>query len=280
MASITDCVVEGLKYPFADIKKVFGLGVLFTIFELLLMALTIKSIDITRMVTDTLEQNANLTASGINVSMLPSGDIYLGVAMMIIAFVVALFIMGYQYNVIDFSINKKEDLPGFTDILGMFIRGVKYFAVSLVYGIPVVLVMMLGIVVLAFNSSLFIAVMLISFLLGVICYLLLIMALNNMVAHGSIKKAFDLSEIIGNISNLGWGKYIGTVLFTVIVFVIINMAVGIVLSILSVAFAATLNNQAIVISIVIGVIEAFFVSSYLTVFFSRVYGSIYRESIK
>ena len=211
MASITDCVVEGLKYPFTDIKKVFGLGVLFTVFELLLMALTIKSIDITRIVTDTLEQNANLTASGMNVSMLPSFDIYLGVAMMIIAFVVALFIMGYQYNVIDFSINKKEELPGFADILGMFLNGVKYFAVSLVYGIPVVLVMMLGILVLAFNSSLFVVVMIISLLLGFICYLLLIMALNNMVAHNSIKKAFDLREIIANISNLGWGKYIGTV---------------------------------------------------------------------
>ncbi|WP_405294732.1 DUF4013 domain-containing protein [Methanobrevibacter sp.] len=280
MASITDCVVEGLKYPFTDIKKVFGLGVLFTIVELLLMALTIRSVDVTRTVIDTVEHNANLTASGMNASMLSSGDTFLGVAMMIIAFVAALFIMGYQYNVIDFSINKKDDLPGFADILGMFIRGIKYFAVSLVYGIPVVLVMMLGILVSVFNSSLFVVVMMISLLFAFICYLLWIMALNNMVAHNSIKKAFDLSEIIGNIANLGWGKYIGTVLFTVIVFVIINMAVGVVLSILSAAFAAAINNQAIVISVVIGVIEAFFVSSYLTVFFSRVCGSIYRESIK
>jgi len=106
------------------------------------------------------------------------------------------------------------------------------------------------------------------------------MALNNMIAHDSLKKAFDFSEIRGNISNLGWVKYIGTILFTVIVFMIINMAIGIVMSFLTVIFAATINNQAIVISIVISVIEALFVTSYWSVFFSRVCGSIYRESVK
>ena len=106
------------------------------------------------------------------------------------------------------------------------------------------------------------------------------MALNNMIAHDSLKKAFDFREIIDNISNLGWGKYIGTVLFTVIVFMLINIAIGIVLSFLIVIFAATINNQAIVISIVISIIEALFVTSYCSVFFNRVCGSIYRESIK
>jgi uncharacterized membrane protein len=108
----------------------------------------------------------------------------------------------------------------------------------------------------------------------------MIMALNNMIAHDSLKKAFDFSEIMGNISNLGWVKYIGIILFTVIVFMIINIAIGIVMSFLTVIFAATINNQAIVISIVISVIEALFVTSYCSVFFSRVCGSIYREAVK
>lgn len=280
MVSITDCVVEGLKYPFTDIKRLLGLGVLFAIFDLLSTALTIKTVDISRMAIDTLEKNANLTASGLKLSMFPSADIYLGLAMIVMGFVVALFIMGYQYNVVSFSIDKKDDLPGFGDILGMFVKGVKYFAVSLVYSIPAVLVMALGILVNAFNSSAFLAVMLISFLFMVVCYLILIMALNNMIAHDSIKKAFDLSEIFANISNLGWGKYIGTVIFTVVVIMIINIAIGIILSILTVAFAATINNQAIAVSIFIGILEALFVSSYCSVFLSRVCGSIYRESVK
>lgn len=278
MASITDCVVEGLKYPFNDIKKLLGFGVLFVIFELCTMAFTIKTVDVTRIIIRTIE-NTNATASTLNISQLPNLDIYLAFAILAIGFIVALFIMGYQYNVLEFSISKKEDLPGFGDILGMLVRGVKYFIVSIVYSIPPMLVAFLAII-LTNNSSVWPVMMLISVLLLIICYFLLIMALNNMVAHDSLKKAFDFRQIIDNISNLGWGKYIGTVLFTVIVFIIINMAVGVVLSFLTVMFAAAINNQAIVVSAFITIVEALFVSSYCSVFFTRVCGSIYRESIK
>ena len=278
MASITDCVVEGLKYPFNDIKKLLGFGVLFVIFELCTMAFTIKTVDVTRIIIRTME-NTNATASTLNISQLPNLDIYLAFAILAIGFIVALFIMGYQYNVLEFSISKKEDLPGFGDILGMLVRGVKYFIVSIVYSIPPMLVAFLAII-LTNNSSVWPVMMLISVLLLIICYFLLIMALNNMVANDSLKKAFDFRQIIDNISNLGWGKYIGTVLFTVIVFIIINMAVGVVLSFLTVMFAAAINNQAIVVSAFITIVEALFVSSYCSVFFNRVCGSIYRESIK
>lgn len=278
MASITDCVVEGLKYPFNDIKKLLGFGVLFVIFELCTMAFTIKTVDVTRIIIRTME-NTNATASTLNISQLPNPDIYLAFAILAIGFIVALFIMGYQYNVLEFSISKKEDLPGFGDILGMLVRGVKYFIVSIVYSIPPMIVAFLAII-LTNNSSVWPVMMLISVLLLIICYFLLIMALNNMVAHDSLKKAFDFRQIIDNISNLGWGKYIGTVLFTVIVFIIINMAVGVVLSFLTVMFAAAINNQAIVVSAFITIVEALFVSSYCSVFFTRVCGSIYRESIK
>ena len=106
------------------------------------------------------------------------------------------------------------------------------------------------------------------------------MALNNMVAHDSIKKAFDLHEIIGNISNLGWGKYIGIIIFTVIVYMIIMVAVSFVLSFVTVALAATISNQAIIISFIIAIIEGLFVDSYGALFYNRVCGSIYRESVK
>ena len=135
-------------------------------------------------------------------------------------------------------------------------------------------------IILTSDSSAWPVVMTISVLLMIICYFLLVMALNNMVAHDSLKKAFDFREIIDNISNLGWGKYLGTVIFTVIVFMIINLAVGVILSFLTVIFAAAINNQAIVISTAISAIEALFVTSYCSVFFNRVCGSIYRESIK
>ena len=278
MASITDCVVEGLKYPFNDIKKLLGLGGLFALVSVLSLGFSLKSFDVFRASVHLVEET-NAHFSSLQFSQLPAGDIYIAIALAIAGFIVALFIMGYQYDIIKFSISKKEDLPGFGDILGMLVRGVKYFIVSIVYSIPPMLVAFLAII-LTNNSSVWPVMMLISVLLLIICYFLLIMALNNMVAHDSLKKAFDFRQIIDNISNLGWGKYVGAVLFTVIVFIIINMAVGVVLSFLIVMFAAAINNQAIVVSAFITIIEALFVSSYCSVFFNRVCGSIYRESIK
>ena len=278
MASITDCVVEGLKYPFNDIKKLLGVGILFVIIDLLSIVFTIKTVDVTKMIIGTLEKT-NASAFNLNFSQLPNGDIYLDIAILVVGFIVSLIILGYLYDVVKFSINRKDDLPEFGDIVGMFIRGVKYFLVSLAYSIPSMIVTFLAILV-TNNSSAWPVIMIISVLVMIICYFFMIMALNNMIAHDGIKKAFDFSEIMGNISNLGWIKYIGIILFTVIVFMIINIAIGIVMSFLTVIFAATINNQAIVISTVISVIEALFVTSYWSVFFSRVCGSIYRESVK
>ena len=278
MASITDCVVEGLKYPFTNIKKLLGIGVLFALVSALSTVIGIKSFDIFRMSIHLVE-NTNSTVSQIPFSQLPAGDIYLVIGLSVISFIVGLFILGYQYDVVKFSIDRKADFPGFNDIAGLLVRGIKYLIVAVAYYIIPVIVWTAGIAF-AGDSSVFIIVSLIAGLLFIIAYFLMIMAVNNMVAYGSIKKAFDFREITDNIANLGWGKYIGIVLFTVIVMMIISVAVGIILSFITVAFAAVINNQAVIISIVIAIIEGLFIDSYMTVFFSRVCGSIYRESIK
>ena len=278
MASITDCVKEGLKYPFNDIKKLLGFGGLFALISAISVFMSVKSFDIFRNTVHIVE-NTNVTASQLSFSQLPAGDIYLVAGLAVISFIISLFIMGYQYEIVKFSIDKKSDLPGFKDILGMFIRGIKYFLVTLAYNIIPIIVLACGILLVG-DSSILPVVILISVLLFIIAYFLLIMALNNMIAYDSLKKAFDFKEITGNIANLGWGKYIGIIIFTIIVYMIIMVAVSFVLSFIAVILAATISNQAIVISIVIAVIEGLFIDSYGTVFFNRVCGSIYRESIK
>lgn len=278
MASITDCVVEGLKYPFKDIKKLFGLGGLFALISAISVFISFKSLDVFRLTVHLVEKT-NTTLSHLPFSQLPAGDIYLVAGLAIISFIVSLFIMGYQYDIVKFSIDKKENLPGFSDILGMFIKGIKYFIVCLAYSIIPILVMGGGIVLIG-NSSILSIIILIGMLLCIIAYFLMIMALNNMIAHDSIKKAFDFNEIIGNISNLGWGKYIGIVIFTIIVYMIIMVAVSFVLSFITALFAATISNQAFVVSIVIAIIEGLFINSYGAIFYNRVCGSIYREAIK
>lgn len=278
MASITDCVKEGLKYPFNDIKKLLGFGGLFALISAISVFMSVKSFDIFRNTVHIVEKT-NSTVSHLSFSQLPAGDIYLVAGLAIISFIISLFIMGYQYDVVKFSIEKKSDLPGFKDILGMFIKGIKYFLVTVAYNIIPILVLAGGILLVG-DSSILPVIILISVLLFIIAYFLLIMALNNMIAHDSLKKAFDFKEITGNIANLGWGKYIGIIIFTIIVYMIIMVAVSFVLSFIAVMLAATISNQAIVISIVIAVIEGLFIDSYGTVFFNRVCGSIYRESIK
>ena len=278
MASITDCVAEGLKYPFCDIKKVLGFGVLFALISALSTYIGVKSFDIFRTVAHTVE-NTNLTASQLSFSQLPAADIYLVAGLAIVGFIVSLLIMGYQYDIVKFSIDRREDLPGFGDMLAMFIRGIKYFIVTVAYNI-VPIIVLLGGIALVGESSVLPIVILISMILFIIAYFLLVMALNNMIAHDDFRKAFDFNEIIGNISNLGWGKYIGIILFTIIVMMIISVAVSYILGLITVVFAATINNQALIVSLAIAIIEGLFVDSYMSVFFNRVCGSIYRESIK
>ena len=278
LASITDCVVEGLKYPFNDIKKLLGFGVLFALISAISTYIGFKSFEIFRFSVHLVE-NTNTTISHIPFSQLPAGDIYLVAGLAIVSIIVAVFIFGYQYDIVKFSIDKKADIPGFGDIIGMFIRGIKYFIVTVAYSIIPVLVLACGVMFVG-NTSVFMAISLISALLFIIAYFILIMALNNMVAYDSLKKAFDLREIIDLIGNLGWGKYIGIVLFTIIVMMIISVAVSFILGFITVALAATVSNQAIVISFIIAIIEGLLVDSYMSVFFNRVCGSIYRESIK
>ena len=278
MASITDCVVEGLKYPFNDIKKLLGCGVLFALMSAISVFIGAKSFDIFR-TTIHIVENTTGSLSQVPFSQLPAGDIYLVAGLTIVEFIISLFIFGYQYNIVKFSIDKKDDLPGFSDILGMFIKGIKYFIVTVAYNIIPMLVL-IGAIVLIGDSSMLMVIFLVSAVLFIIAYFLLVMALNNMIAYDSIKKAFDLREIIDNIANLGWGKYIGIILFTIIVYMIIMVAVSFILSLITGVFIAVVSNQAFIISIFIAIIEGLFVDSYGTLFFNRVCGSIYRESIK
>lgn len=277
MASITDCVVEGLKYPFNDLKRLLGFGVLFALMSTVSAFMSFKSIDIFKTTVDIVEKT-NATATHVSFSQFPSGDIYTLVALAIVGFIMALFIMGYQYDIVKFSIAKKDELPGFNDILGMLINGIKYFIVTLAYNVVPIIVLGIGIVA-AGESSALPVIVLISMLLFIIAFFLLIMALNNMIAHDSLKKAFDLREIIDNISNLGWGKYIGIVLFTIIVYMIIMAAVNFILTILTAIFAVSLSN-ALIVSVIIAIIEGLFIDSYGSLFYNRVCGSIYREAIK
>ncbi|MDO5823791.1 DUF4013 domain-containing protein [Methanobrevibacter sp.] len=274
MVSITDCIGEGLKYPFNDIKKLLGFGVLFALANLISLAISIKAVDVLR----AFGQLNHYGSFMFNVSRLPSGDVNMLIGLSIVSFIILLLIMGYEWSIVKFSIDKRNDLPGLFNVLELFGNGIRYFIVTLAYNIVPIAMLIMGLEFI--NEPYGICLVLISLLLFIIVYFILIMALNNMIAHDKFKKAFDFSEIIGNISNLGWIKYVGIIVFTFIVYLIIIAAVSFILSFAAVFIAGFINNQVIVVSAILTTINGLLVSSYLGAFYNRVFGSIYRESLK
>ncbi|WP_407422151.1 DUF4013 domain-containing protein [Methanobrevibacter sp.] len=273
MAGITDCVSEGLKYPFKDIKKILSLGILFTIINVIAFAILEKTINIVRIISHTDGNNIAL-----KISQLPSTDIYIIAGLAIISFIVVLIINGYQYRVINFAIGRKTELPEFNKISNLLVNGLKYFLVSLIYNIIPIIVMIAGFELQSIQNGDYI-ISIISMILFIICNLLLIMALANMVDNDKFTKAFDLKEISDKISALGWVKYIGIILFAIIVYCIIMLALGIVLMFITMFIVMT-TNQVMIIMAILSVIGGLFINSYICIFFNRVYGSVYNEAIK
>lgn len=274
MASITDCVVDGLKYPFTDLKKLLIFGVLFAIIELLSFAISNSTLDCFRIIA-----KSNEHAFQLKLAHLPMNDVYLIVGLSIISFIIFLFAMGYIYRITQFAVVKKQNLPDFNDIVNLFLSGIKYCIVSLAYNIIPLAVLIIG-VMLAPDYAYGGYLILLAMLLFVATYFLMIMALNNMIAYDQLSKAFDFREIIDNISNLGWGKYIGIIIFTLIVFMIVSLAAGLLLSILTVVFLPIFAGQLFAVNAVFGAVEALLVTSYTSAFYARVCGLIYRESVK
>lgn len=273
MVSITDCVKEGLKYPFNDIKKILSLGVLFTIINFLTLGILEKNINIVRIFS-----SANGNTLALKSSQIPPIDVCTVAGLAIISFIILLIINGYQYSVIKYAVDKKTDLPEFSDILNLLLNGLKYFLVSLIYNIIPIIVLIAGFELQSIQNGDYI-ISVISILLFIICNFLLIMALANMVDSNKFKKAFDLKEIIGKISDLGWMKYIGIILFTFIIYSIIMLALGIVLMPFT-AFIAIATNQAVMLIAILSIIEGLFINSYISIFFNRVFGSVYTEAVK
>ena len=272
MASMTDLVSEGLKYPFNDVKKLLGFGVLFALLNIVSFGITEKSVDIVRVISKT---PGNTFA--MKFSQLPANDTYIFILLGVISFIITLLIMGYLYNVTKFSIERKSELPGLGDVLNLLINGVKYFIVSLAYNIIPVIVFLAGMytVGLYYNGDYLIVIL--TSILFIICNFLLIMALANMIATDNFSDAFKIKDIIERISNLGWIKYIGIIIFALIVYMIIIIALGILVMLISVFLAIAVDN-AMIVSAIITIIEGLFISSYISVFFSRVFGSLYNET--
>ena len=107
--------------------------------------------------------------------------------------------------------------------------------------------------------------------------LLQVMALCNMIDKDELAAAFRFKEILALIKNLGWGRYIGILLFTVIAVMIITVFFGFIFGLIATAISI-LVGSAFVLTLVNLILNSLFINPYSSIVFSRVYGSVFREA--
>ena len=279
MSSITDVVKEGLKYPFNDGKKVLTLGVIFLISSLVSLLMQYFVFDNMRILAD----NAPVDTIQAAISALPPTNMTLIVLSWIVTFILMIFCSGYIYDIIKYGIEGKSELPEFKDIKGIFIKGIRSFIVGIAYSILPVILFLLGLM-LAVNESVSGSVnaigaiiLLIAIAFAIFAALLQVMALCNMVDKDELAAAFRFNEILALIKNLGWGRYIGILFFTVIAVMIVSVFCGFIFGVIA-SVISFIAGSAFVMALVNIILNSLLLNPYTSIVFSRVYGSVYREA--
>jgi hypothetical protein len=158
--------------------------------------------------------------------------------MLIIATILlALPLMGYAMKVL----RGEKPAPEVEDWGTLFIDGIKYLIVSLIYALPIIIVwiLVLGASAAAIMSGNYSAMMaafgamalgvLVMFVLGVIIAVFEVIGIVRFARTGSIGEAFNISAILATINKIGWVPYI----IALIVLMIVGIVVGIIIGILT-----------------------------------------------
>jgi hypothetical protein len=157
---------------------------------------------------------------------------------LIVAVILSAFCQGYLIKIF----RGETPLPVLSGYGGMFIDGIKYIVIEIIYFIPVIVFLALTL------GSAFMAAMsvgsnwdaLIPILIGallsvlvalVIAFILFLFAVIGVIRFartGSIGEAFNFSAIIATIRKIGWGTYILALFIGFLIVVIAQMILGII----------------------------------------------------
>lgn len=198
-------------------------------------------------------------------------------------------VLGYEYRIIENAIGgmigANDALPKFNDLISMFIDGVKVFVVEFIYMIiPVIIGLCLIIIGNTLNQYWLNTLgVIIGFILLAISFIYGALAVPNMIAKKSFKKAFDFNQISNIIKNIGVFKYIlfyvGLIVIMVVIYFVIGLLLTGVLALFGVttAYVSMAGTSIIFIvgSVVISLIFSFIIIPYFTIFQSRALGLIY-----
>ena len=236
---IGDIIGDAIAYPFSNIKAL----VLYAILGIIAGIIGGASL---------ISIAASFSSQGI------AGFAFSGLSIVgIIVLILVIFLIeGYALDIIKFGIERRSDSPGI-DFGRQVSNAIKLIIVSVVYYIiPAIIIFVLGI-------------FLRDWILTIISIILIIIfALANFMAKCRLAKTDDLGdalaigEAIGDISRVGFGKIIATVLVIFIILVIIAFIIGLIS-----------NANATIGNILLGIFSVYFVF-----FYNRAIGLLYSDA--
>ena len=263
---ILDIYKDSLSYPNKDIDKLLTLGVLFFLDGI---------ISLLPSVTIALNQN------------LASQILYF--ISNIFGIIVFFIVIGYGVSIIKNTITD-SNMPSIK-IIKNFINGIKIFIISIIYyilpsAITLILAYFSGVLngaiqvaliylnygpevishishltSLDFNMDIAIIIAIIGFILFVLTTLFLFIAIARFAYTNKIKSSFYFKEIINDINNITWKKYlISDILFLIILIVLMIIA-----------------TISIVIPFIGFIIFFLAILPFVTIFSGRTFGLIYKE---
>ena len=236
---VGDIIGDALAYPFSNIKALV-LYVVLGIIAALIGGAAVLSLA------------ASFSSQGL------AGYAFSGLSIVgIIVFILVLFLIeGYGLDIIKFGIERRADSPGI-DIGRQISNAIKLIVVSIVYYIvPAIIIFVLGLFLRDW------ILLIISIILVIVFALANFMAKCRLAKTDSLGDALAIGEAIGDISRVGLGKLIATV----IVIAIILIVVAIILAFIS-------NWNATIGSVLLGIFSVYFVF-----FYNRAIGLLYSEA--
>ena len=208
----------------------------------------------------------------------------------------AFLITGYNYRVINTAvhgvINGRDPLPDFEDLISMFVDGVKFVIVQILYLlVPAIIFLIFALVAGQTNGVAASAIMIIGCIITFVAFVVSEMMAQMGICHmayndGAFSKAFAISEIKEVIDEIGWFECIATFLGLIIITFVILFVVSAIIGIIFTAFGLStailgINPSSIFIlgALINILITMFLVGPYVSIFNSRSIGLLYTMQI-
>jgi hypothetical protein len=236
---IGDIIGDAIAYPFSNIKALVLYAILGIIAGLIGGAALLSIA-------------ASFTSKGL------AGFAFSGLSIVgiIILILVIFLIEGYALDIVKFGIERRSDSPGI-DFGRQVSNAIKLIIVSVVYYVvPAIIIFILGLFLRDWILTI------ISLILLIVFTLANFMAKCRLAKTDNLGDALAIGEAIRDISKVGLGKIIGTVLVIVIILVIVAFIIGLIS-----------NANATIGNILLGIFSVYFVF-----FYNRAIGLLYSDA--